>query len=76
MGDKRCYPLMSSAVRPEDSGLGCANEDSFKRKELFEKPALTPLGDLMDLTGQFGGSLTPQERQDLGLDGLEEYPGQ
>ncbi len=30
----------------------------------------------MDLTGQFGGSLTPQERQDLGLDGLEEYPGQ
>jgi hypothetical protein len=34
----------------------------------FLQPRLIHNGDLVDLTTGFGGSLTPQERRDMGLD--------
>jgi hypothetical protein len=39
-------------------------------KPFFVRPEITVLGDLVELTGQFGGSLTPDERTSQGLDGL------
>jgi hypothetical protein len=38
------------------------------RKAPFVMPRLTCYGAVVDLTQQFGGSMTPEEREERGLD--------
>jgi len=45
-----------------------ASDGSCELKAPFVAPRLTCYGAVVDLTQQFGGSLTPQEREAQGLD--------
>lgn len=56
------------------SKFSCSDHSSAEadnregRKTPFIKPKLTCYGAVVDLTRQFGGSLTPDEREAQGLD--------
>lgn len=55
-------PIDRSELAP--AGMESAGE----RKAPFVTPRLTRYGAVVDLTRQFGGSLTPNEREAQGLD--------
>ena len=55
----------SESSRPASVECGCVEP---RAKGAFVKPVLTCHGAVADLTNQLGGSLTPEEREEQGLD--------